>query len=439
MKKKMALGLILIALFVFPLGTLFVSKACFSMSMARERDRALSEEAAIARAVAMEISIRDLDGVFSVASSLQAKYGSEALKVCLLYNGRPMAGATLPETQNIEDLIKIKGRATLLDGENQLLLIAHALSEEIMLLVSSSVQPVYALKKDLLYVSIVVSALGAMVSAAFALILSGAVLRPLSDLTRAAEKIGDGQYDAALPAIRNDETGVLTRAFVHMKNAVLKREESLRAQSEGRQELINALSHEMRTPLTAIVSGARLLKTASLTEEEQSEILSMIERESMRLSSMDETLLFLTRLSEGEIEKSPVSALECAQEAASLFSGVRTEGNDFVFSGSYALTVILLRNLIVNALRAGGKNVRISLSDNTLCVSDDGCGMTEEEISRAFDPFYKADKARTHKNGGAGLGLTIVKRISELHNAEIRIESEKGKGTRVIYNLDTSV
>ncbi len=147
MKKKMALGLILIALFVFPLGTLFVSKACFSMSMARERDRALSEEAAIARAVAMEISIRDLDGVFSVASSLQAKYGSEALKVCLLYNGRPMAGATLPETQNIEDLIKIKGRATLLDGENQLLLIAHALSEEIMLLVSSSVQPVYALKR----------------------------------------------------------------------------------------------------------------------------------------------------------------------------------------------------------------------------------------------------------------------------------------------------
>ena len=439
MKKKMALGLILIALFVFPLGTLFVSKACFSMSMARERDRALSEEAAIARAVAMEISIRDLDGVFSVASSLQAKYGSEALKVCLLYNSRPMAGATLPETQNIEDLIKIKGRATLLDGENQLLLIAHALSEEIMLLVSSSVQPVYALKKDLLYVSVVVSALGAMVSAAFALILSGAVLRPLSDLTRAAEKIGDGQYDAALPAIRNDETGVLTRAFVHMKNAVLKREETLRAQSEGRQELINALSHEMRTPLTAIVSGARLLKTASLTEEEQSEILSMIERESMRLSGMDETLLFLTRLSEGEIEKSPVSAHECAQEAASLFSGVRTEGNDFVFSGSYALTVILLRNLIVNALRAGGKNVRISLSDNTLCVSDDGCGMTEEEISRAFDPFYKADKARTHKNGGAGLGLTIVKRISELHNAEIRIESEKGKGTRVIYNLDTSV
>lgn len=438
MKKKMALGLILIALFVFPLGTLFVSKACFSMSMARERDRALSEEAAIARAVAMEISIRDLDGVFSVASSLQAKYGSEALKVCLLYNGRPMAGATLPETQNIEDLIKIKGRATLLDGENQLLLIAHALSEEIMLLVSSSVQPVYALKKDLLYVSIVVSALGAMVSAAFALILSGAVLRPLSDLTRAAEKIGDGQYDAALPAIRNDETGVLTRAFVHMKNAVLKREESLRAQSEGRQELINALSHEMRTPLTAIVSGARLLKTASLTEEERSEILSMIERESMRLSGMDETLLFLTRLSEGEIEKTPVSALACAQEAASLFSGVRTEGNDFVFSGSYALTVILLRNLIVNALRAGGKNVWISLSDNTLCVSDDGCGMTEEEISRAFDPFYKADKARTHKNGGAGLGLTIVKRISELHNAEIRIESEKGKGTRVIYNLDTS-
>ena len=190
--------------------------------------------------------------------------------------------------------------------------------------------------------------------------------------------------------------------------------------------------------LTAIVSGVRLLKTASLTQEEKSEILTMIEMEGMRLSKMDETLLLLTCLSEGEIDKEAFSALECAREAAGIFENVRAEGSDFTVSGSRELTIILLRNLIVNALRAGGKNVCVFVLKDKFCVSDDGCGMTEEEISHAFEPFYKADKARTRKSGGAGLGLSIVKRISELHNAEIRIESEKGKGTRVIYNLDTS-
>ncbi len=438
MKRKMALSLALIALIVFPIGTFLVSRFCFSLTMERERNRALSEEAAISRAIVMEISGKNISGVFSAASGLQAKYGSSALHVYLLYNGRPMAGAVLPDAENIDRLIQTQGRATLLSGEKQLLLIAHRLSNEITLVVSSSVAPVYQLKTDLMRLSAVVSAVGALVSAVAAYILSGAVLKPLSHLTRAAEKMADGQYDAPLPEIRKDETGILTKAFSHMKNAVILREAKILTESEGRQELINAISHEMRTPLTAIVSGARLVKTASLTEDEKSEILSMIESESMRLSKMDETLMLLTRLSEGEIEKESFSALETAKEAAGIFDFVPVEGRDFILSGNRELTVILLRNLIVNALRAGGE-VRVLISDNGFCVSDTGCGMTEEEISHAFEPFYKADKARTRKNGGAGLGLTIVKRISDLHGGSIRIESEKGRGTRVFYNPDTSV
>ncbi|MBR3928204.1 MAG: HAMP domain-containing histidine kinase [Clostridia bacterium] len=438
MKRKMALFMALIAFIVFPIGTFMVSRACFSMTMERERNRALSEEAAISRAVAMEISGKSISSVFSFAPSLQSKYGSDALNTYLLYNGRPMAGAVLPQTENIESLIETRGRATLLDGENQLLFIAHRLTNEIMLVVSSSVAPVYALKTDLMRLSAAISALGALVSAAFAYVLSGAVLKPLSHLTKAAEKMADGQYDAPLPEGRKDETGVLTRAFSRMKDAVLKREAKILLESEGRQELINDISHEMRTPLTAILSGARLVKTASLTESEKNEILSMIECESMRLSKMDETLMLLTRLSEGEIEKESLCALETAKEATSIFENVKVEGEDFAFSGDKELTVILLRNLIVNAIRSGGE-VRVHLQKNAFCISDTGCGMTKEEISRAFDPFYKADKARTRKNGGAGLGLTIVKRISDLHGGKITIESEKGKGTNVFYNLDTSV
>ena len=438
MKRKMALFMAMIALIIFPVGAFSVSRACFHLAMERERSRALSEEAAISRAVAVEISGKSISSIFSFAPTLQSKYGSGTLDVYLLYNARPMAGAVLPESKNIETLIKTHGRATLLDGENQLLLIAHRLSDEITLVASSSVAPVYQLKSDLMRLSAGISIVGALVSAISALFLSGAVLKPLSHLTRAAEKMADGRYDATLPEVRKDETGILTQAFSRMKDAVLKREAKILSESEGRQELINAISHEMRTPLTAILSGARLVKTASLTEREKDEILLMIENESMRLSKMEETLMLLTQLSEGDIKKEALSALETAKEAVSIFESVNAEGEDFMFSGDKELTVILLRNLIVNALRAGGE-VRVLLEKNAFCVSDTGCGMTEEEISRAFDPFYKADKARTRKNGGAGLGLTIVKRISDLHGGKVTIESEKGKGTNVFYNPDTSV
>lgn len=438
MKRKMAIFMALIALIVFPISAFSVSRACFSLTMERERNRALSEEAAISRAIAIEISGKSISSLFSFASTLQSKYGSGSLNVYLLYNSRPMAGAVLPESKNIENLIKTGGRATLLDGENQLLLIAHRLSDEITLVVSSSVAPVYQLSADLMHFSAVISIVCALVCAVSALFLSGAVLKPLSHLTRAAEKMADGQYDAPLPEIRKDETGILTRAFSNMKDAVLKREAKILMESEGRQDLINALSHEMRTPLTAILSGARLVKTASLTDSEKCEVLSMIENESMRLSKMDETLMLLTRLSEGEIEKEMLSAFETAKEAAGIFENIEISGEDFVFSGNEELTIILLRNLIVNGLRAGG-NISIFLTKTGFCVTDTGCGMTGDEISRAFDPFYKADKARTRKNGGAGLGLTIVKRISDLHGGKITIKSEKGKGTNVLYNLDTSV
>ncbi len=438
MKRKMAIFMALIALIVFPISAFSVSRACFSLTMERERNRALSEEAAISRAIAIEISGKPISSLFSFPSTLQSKYGSGSLNVYLLYNSRPMAGAVLPESKNIENLIKTGGRATLLDGENQLLLIAHRLSDEITLVVSSSVAPVYQLSADLMHFSAVISIVCALVCAVSALFLSGAVLKPLSHLTRAAEKMADGQYDAPLPEIRKDETGILTRAFSNMKDAVLKREAKILMESEGRQDLINALSHEMRTPLTAILSGARLIKTASLTDIEKSEVLSMIENESMRLSKMDETLMLLTRLSEGEIEKEMLSAFETAKEAAGIFENIEISGEDFVFSGNEELTIILLRNLIVNGLRADG-NISIFLTKTGFCVTDTGCGMTEDEISRAFDPFYKADKARTRKNGGAGLGLTIVKRISDLHGGKITIKSEKGKGTNVFYNLDTSV
>ena len=94
---------------------------------------------------------------------------------------------------------------------------------------------------------------------------------------------------------------------------------------------------------------------------------------------------------------------------------------------------------MVNAKRAGGcEPVCVALFENGFSVTDSGCGMTTEQIARAFEPFYKADKSRARTQGGAGLGLTLCRKIAQLHGGTLGIESEIGKGTRVVYYFDTS-
>ena len=91
------------------------------------------------------------------------------------------------------------------------------------------------------------------------------------------------------------------------------------------------------------------------------------------------------------------------------------------------------------ALRAGGDApVRVTLHADGFAVSDAGCGMTKEQIARAFEPFYKADKSRARAQGGAGLGLTLCRKIARLHGGDLSIVSEPGRGTTVVYHFDTT-
>ena len=126
-------------------------------------------------------------------------------------------------------------------------------------------------------------------------------------------------------------------------------------------------------------------------------------------------------------------------EAFEEIEGVELAGEDAPFCGERELTIELLRNLVVNALRAGGDApVRVTLHADGFAVSDAGCGMTKEQIARAFEPFYKADKSRARAQGGAGLGLTLCRKIARLHGGDLSIVSEPGRGTTVVYHFDTT-
>lgn len=438
MRKRIALCMVALVLTLLGPGMALVVSRSFALTMERERARALGEEAAIARALTLETAEGNVGR--STASTLQTRYGSNELTIYLLQNGETITGEALPTVQKLPELLNTETRATLLDGVSERLLIAHALDGEITLLTALDVSPVYALRRELLQGAAALGLIGLALAGALAIWISGVLTRPLSQLADAAAKLADGDYAAPLPAAKNDEMNALIRAFSRMSAAIDERETALRTQAEERQALIDALAHEMRTPLTAILGGARLLRQSRLSGSQQSELLDTMAREASRLSTMDERLLLLTRLDHEAPAFAPFDSQAMAREALSVFNGVRLEGDDAVFVGERELTILLLRNLVVNAQRAGGKEaVRVTLHPDGFDVTDYGCGMTKEQIARAFEPFYKADKARTRSAGGAGLGLPLCRKIARLHHGKLHMESEIGRGTRVCYRFDTSL
>lgn len=391
MRTRIAAAMTVLALLLFPLGALMIVSRCFDLTMERERTRALSEETAIARAVAMEIGEGSMETLYAVASGAQRRYGSETLRVALVYRGAVMAGAQVAYADGLETLIGTQGRATLLSGKTRTLYIAHRLTDSLTLLLSSDVSQVYALRRELAVWAGLLSLMGVLLSGVLSVLVSGWLARPY------------------------------------------------RLLAQQRQELIDALAHEMRTPLTAILGGVRLLERASLPEEKRAQLLASMARETRRLSEMDARLLQLTRLEHDAPEFTRFSSMEMAREALSAFEGVALEGEDAMFLGERELTLQLLRNLVVNAQRAGGDlPVRVTMRADGFTVTDHGCGMTREQLARAFEPFYKADKSRTRAAGGAGLGLTLCQRIAKLHGGTLEIASEPGQGTTVCYRFDTT-
>ena len=391
MRGRIAAAMVLLALVLFPLGAFMIVDQSFDLMMERERTRALSEEAAISRAVSMEIEDASYEVLYAAASGLQRRYGSDTLGVALVYRGALMAGVQVPYTLKLEALTATEGRATLLDGETQTLFIAHKLTPELTLLLSSDVSAVYRLRRELAVWAGGLSLCGVLLSSLLSLLVSGWLARPYKML------------------------------------------------AQQRQELIDAIAHELRTPLTAIVAGSRLMQHARLPQEEQRALLDTMAKEAKRLSDMDERLLLLTRLEHEKPEMTAFSSGAMAKEALAIFDGVALEGEDAVFFAERELTIQLLRNLTVNALRAGGDApVRVMLLKDGFAVEDSGCGMTEEQIARAFEPFYKADKSRARASGGAGLGLTLCRRIAQLHGGTLQIHSEPGSGTTVVYHFDTT-
>lgn len=286
------------------------------------------------------------------------------------------------------------------------------------------------------------------VTLGLALLLYGILRKlffPLDRLQKAANSIAYGDFSARADCSGNDELAVLGRDFNVMTDRLVYQMQELKLASDRKQRMLDDLAHEMRTPLAVIHGYAEYLRGNNITEEEQIESVQCIMQEAMRLQKVSEALLDTAFIRENKIVRTPVPMAEILCGTAKRLSAYAEErsvtlscdGTDATVAGDKTLLEMLLSNLTENAIRAcrGGGEARLSVAvsehGTTVTVEDNGIGMTEEQLAHITEPFYRTDKARSRRDGGTGLGLSLCRQIVIAHGASMEFTSEVGKGTKI--------
>lgn len=214
----------------------------------------------------------------------------------------------------------------------------------------------------------------------------------------------------------------------------------------SRREFSANVSHELKTPLTSIMAGAELMKNKMVKPEDTERFLGYIENEARRLMELIEDIIELSQLDEGvEMPKESFDLAELIRDAAEQFMDSADERNiklelelePCTVEGVPGLSQEIAANLIENAIKynVGGGSVKVTLKSEEdvalFKVSDTGIGISAEDKERVFERFYRVDKSHSKKTEGTGLGLSIVKHAAACLNAEVKLESELGKGTEI--------
>ena len=259
-------------------------------------------------------------------------------------------------------------------------------------------------------------------------------------INKAIQSISKGEYNIKLKNKFVDDEN-----FYELVENINDMSTNLDKMEKMRQEFISNVSHEIKSPLTSIKGFAQILKSKNISEEKRLEYLNIIELESSRLSKLSENLLKLTTLesdSNGFEAKeyrldTQIKDVVLALEPQWIDKNINMDLNLEKVSilGDKELLSQVWINLIQNSIKftQSGGEISLSLINKNdkveFYIKDNGPGIPKDELVHIFERFYKVDKARDRSIGGSGLGLSIVKKIIDLHNAKISVSSDLGYGT----------
>lgn len=289
-----------------------------------------------------------------------------------------------------------------------------------------------------------------MLSISFLLLygISQYLTRPIRRLNLASQRIASGSYEERTRIDTSDEIGELSRSFDEMAAATQHTIEELKDSAAAKEEFMSSFSHEIKTPMTAIMGFADMLRTYECDEETRRDAAGYIYQQGKRLENLSQTLMQLLSLSSQKpiISDITITALmdqlKHYYDACHIAQQLHFTYDEGMLHGNEELLFTLLMNLIDNACKASCDGAHIHIRAHVheqICefsVKDEGIGMSSEELQKIEQPFYMADRSRSREKGGAGLGLSIASKICELHHTHLQYVSAPDKGTTVSFVLE---
>ena len=302
-----------------------------------------------------------------------------------------------------------------------------------------TVQKDFSATKDIFMKSYTSAAIIFMMTGSIVfLIVADIIVKPISRLTKVTDELAKGNYKVRVNYEGKDEISSLYASFNQMAVRLAKQETI-------RQQFISDVSHEFQTPLTAISGFATILKNENLTDEQRQKYADIILFNSNRLSHLSKNMLQLTLL-DGEdtsLDKSEFALIEQLnrviemEDNAALSKDIEIEfihpKKEFIIEADESRMEQVWINLLSNAIKYTNEHgvvtveVRRTPTELQVRFEDTGVGMSQDAISHIFERFYRQDKSRTIE--GNGLGLSIVKRIIDLHHYKIDVESQEDVGS----------
>ena len=298
-----------------------------------------------------------------------------------------------------------------------------------------------------LKLTIIVLVFSYLSSAALSIVINRNVFKPLRKLTKLTEQVAKGNYDVDVKGITNfftekSDLGNLVNAFEDMTN-------ELSSTEIFRNDFIHNFSHEFKTPIISIRGFARQLYKGNLTPEQQSEFAKIIMDESEHLANMSSNVLLLSKLESQEIvsDKESFSLDEQLRTCMLMMEEQWSEKNltidmdldEIDYYQNKDLLYHVWTNLFSNAVKFTKENGTVSVQCHRandaifVAVSDNGAGMDDETKKHIFEKFYQGDTS--HATAGNGLGLSLVKRIVEMMDGRISVDSTLGKGSTFMVSL----
>jgi signal transduction histidine kinase len=268
-------------------------------------------------------------------------------------------------------------------------------------------------------------------------------------LSKASKELARGNLTYRAKVNTNDEIGDLADDFNTMASQIEQGFSSLKSSMAHQERFMASFAHELKTPMTSIIGFAELLRSQTLTDEEQMDAAHYIFSEGKRLESLSFKLLEIMANDPGVVQMTSVSPnLLIGKLVDHLRPIYEKENIRLHYKGSGGSCLMepdliksLLINLLDNARKAmvGGGAIRIeskvSRGECLISVRDNGKGIPAEALAHLTEAFYRVDKSRARAQGGVGLGLTLCARIVKLHNGHMRFESKEGVGTQITVVL----